>query len=75
MPEDSIVAMLKTLPEDILIDIFWKTMVESDTSPLTDEEKEEMERGKKEFERGETIKLRSQRVNEFRSLGVCEFVS
>lgn len=56
MPEEALVAMLKTLPEDALIDIFWKTLVESDISPLTDEEKEEMEKGKIEFERGETIK-------------------
>jgi hypothetical protein len=31
---------LKTLPEDILVDIFWKTLVESDVSPLTKEERE-----------------------------------
>lgn len=56
MPEDVIVAMLKTLPEDILIDIFWKTLVEGDVSPLTKEEKEEIERGKREFEEGKTIR-------------------
>lgn len=56
MPEEALVAMLKTLPEDALIDIFWNTLVESDISPLTDKEKEEMEKGKIEFERGETIK-------------------
>ena len=34
MPEDAVINMLKTLPEDVLIDIFWKTLVESDVSPL-----------------------------------------
>lgn len=56
MPEDAVINMLKTLPEDTLIDIFWKTLVESDVSPLTAEERKEMEKGKDEFEKGETIK-------------------
>jgi hypothetical protein len=56
MPEDALINMLKALPEDALIDIFWKTLVESDISPLTDEEKKEIEKGKIEYEKGETIK-------------------
>ncbi len=56
MPEDVIINMLKTLPEDELVDIFWKTLVESDDSPLTTEEKKEIEEAKIEFEKGETIK-------------------
>ncbi len=56
MPEEALISMLKTLPENALIDIFWKTLVESDTSPLTQEEREELEKGKIEFEKGETIK-------------------
>lgn len=56
MPEDAVINMLKTLPEDTLIDIFWKTLVESDVSPLTAEERKEMEKGKDEFVKGETIK-------------------
>ncbi len=56
MPEDALINMLKALPEDTLIEIFWKTLVESDVSPLTDEEKEEIEKGKIEYEKGETIK-------------------
>ncbi len=56
MPEEAIVGMLKTLPENALIDIFWKTLVESDTSPRTQEEREELKKGKIEFEKGETIK-------------------
>lgn len=56
MPEATIVALLKTLPEDVLIDIFWKTVVESDVSPLTRAEKKRVETGKKEFIIRETIK-------------------
>jgi len=56
MPEETLISMLKTLPENALIDIFWKTLVESDTSPLTQEEREELEKGKIELAKGETIK-------------------
>ena len=56
MPEDALVNMLKALSEDALVEIFWKTLVESDISPLTDEEKEEIRKGKIEYEKGETIK-------------------
>lgn len=56
IPEEAVVNMLKTLPEDMLVDVFWKTVAESDTSPLTQEEKEEIRRAKKEYEKGETIK-------------------
>ena len=55
MPEDALVNMLKALPEDTLVEIFWKTLVESDISPLTDEEKEDVRKGKIEYEKGETI--------------------
>jgi hypothetical protein len=44
------------LPEDILIDIFWKTVVESDISPLTRTEKKRVETGKKEFILRETAR-------------------
>ncbi len=55
MPEDALVNMLKALPEDTLVGIFWKTLVESDSDPLTDEEKEDVRKGKIEYEKGETI--------------------
>ncbi|HJW86244.1 MAG TPA: hypothetical protein VJ440_06410 [Candidatus Brocadiaceae bacterium] len=55
MPEDALVNMLKALPEDTLVEIFWKTLVESDISPLTDEEKEDVRKGKIEYGKGETI--------------------
>jgi hypothetical protein len=48
MPEDAVINMLKTLPEDVLIDIFWKTLVESDVSPLIEEERKELEKAKDE---------------------------
>jgi hypothetical protein len=59
MPEDAVINMLKTLPEDVLIDIFWKTLVESDVSPLTAEEREEIKKAKEDFAKGETVKWES----------------
>jgi hypothetical protein len=56
MPEDVVINMLKTLPEKDLIDIFWKTLAEWDVSPLTDEEREEIRKAKKELKKGETLK-------------------
>jgi hypothetical protein len=56
IPEDTIINMLKRLPKDVLVDIFWKTLVESDTTPLTFEEKEDIEKGIKEFQNRNTIK-------------------
>ena len=56
LPEDVVINLLKTLPEDTLVDIFWKTLVESDVSPLTQEEREAIEQGKSEFNKRETIK-------------------
>jgi len=48
--------MLKVLPKDVLVDIFWKTLVEYDITPLTLEEKEDIEKGIKELQNGNTIK-------------------
>ena len=56
IPEDTIINMLKRLPKDVLVDIFWKTLVESDATPLTLEEKEDIEKGIKEFKNRNTIK-------------------
>jgi hypothetical protein len=53
--EDSIVAMLKGLPESILIDIFSKTLIRSDTSPLTAAEEASYREALEAHERGETI--------------------
>lgn len=56
MSEDALVNMLKTLSEDMLIDVFWRTVVESDISALTKEEKVHISKGKLERKKGETIK-------------------
>jgi hypothetical protein len=56
MPEDALVNMLKTLPEDILIDVFWRTVVEGDIAALTKEEKELISKDKFEHKKGETTK-------------------
>jgi hypothetical protein len=56
LPEDALVNMLKTLPENVLIDVFWRTVVESDTSVLSDEERAEIEKSKEEHAKGETLK-------------------
>ena len=56
MPEDVVVNMLKTLPKRDLVDIFWKTLSESDVSPLTEGEKGDIKQAKKEFKKGETQK-------------------
>jgi hypothetical protein len=58
IPEDSIIAMLRGLPEEALVDIFSKVLIESDTSPLTDEESETHRQALKEFERGELVTWR-----------------
>ncbi len=54
MPEDVVINLLRTLPEDIT-DIFWKSLVKSDVSPLTEEEKNDIKKAKKELEKGETV--------------------
>jgi len=55
MPEDVVINLLRTLPEEDLIDIFWKSLVKSDVSPLTEEEKNDIKKAKKELEKGETL--------------------
>jgi hypothetical protein len=47
--------MLKGLPENILMDIFSKMLIQSDTSPLTDEEEASYKEALKEHEKGEII--------------------
>ena len=56
--EDSIIAMLRGLSEDALLDIFSKVLVESDTSPLTDEENASYREALKEHERGKLVSWR-----------------
>ena len=55
MPEDVVINLLRTLPEEDLIDIFWKSLVKSDVSPLTEEEKNDIKKAKRELKKGETL--------------------
>ena len=53
--EDSIILMLKGLPENILMDIFSKTFIQSDTSPLTGEEETSYKEALEEHEKGQVV--------------------
>ena len=53
--EDSIIAMLKGLPENALMEIFSRTLIQSDTSPLNDEEGTSHKEALQEHEKGDTI--------------------
>ena len=53
--EESLVNLLRTLPEKKLAEVFWKTFVEFDASPLTAREKRAVKKGTEEHKRGETI--------------------
>ena len=53
--EDSIIAMLKGLPENTLVDIFSKMLIQSDPTPLTAEEETSYKEALEEHEKGETI--------------------
>ena len=55
IPEDSIIEMLKALPQDTLMDIFSKILIEGDASPLTEEEETSYKKALKEYEKGEVI--------------------
>ena len=55
IPENSIIEILKALPEDTLIDILSKVLIHSEASPLTDEERASYEKAMKEYEKGEVV--------------------
>lgn len=59
IPENAIVNILKDLPENILTDIFWKTFVSYDNSPLTESEKKSITKAKEEFKKRETVKWKN----------------
>ncbi|MEK6621164.1 MAG: hypothetical protein AABY74_00380 [Planctomycetota bacterium] len=66
MPEEALVNMLKALPEDALVEIFWRTLVESNVSPLTGEKKEKIREGTIEYKRGWTppsLKVKPLKMN------------
>ncbi|HLG33763.1 MAG TPA: hypothetical protein VI757_02700 [Bacteroidia bacterium] len=56
VPENSIIEILKSLPENILSDIFWKTFVHNDTTPLSQEEKKDISKARKEYSRKQSVK-------------------
>lgn len=53
--EDSIIAMLKGLPEETLMDIFSRMLIQSDTSPLTAEEEASYKQALAERDKSETV--------------------
>jgi len=55
IPQNSLLDILKFQPESVLIQLFDSLMVNSDSSPLTDEEKIEIDLAKAEYYNGETI--------------------
>ena len=58
-PEESIIEMLKALPEKTLMEIFSKILIESDSSPLTDDEEMSYNKALREHEKGEVISWES----------------
>jgi hypothetical protein len=54
-PEESIIEMLRALPEKTLVEIFSKILIESDSSPLTDDEETSYNKALEEHEKGEVI--------------------
>ena len=55
IPENSIIGMLKALPQDTLMDLFSKILIQEDVSPMTDEEKASYNKALKEYGKGEII--------------------
>lgn len=56
MPEDAIVSMLKSIPKKELLDIFLRTVAESDVSPLSAEERVDLRKSRKELKEGKTVR-------------------
>mgnify|MGYP001577516931 FL=1 len=56
VPENALIDILKSLPENILADVFWKTFVHPDDAPLTPADKTEITKAKDEFRKHQTIK-------------------
>lgn len=55
IPQNSLMEMLKFQPESVLIQLFDNLIVNSDSSPLSDEERSEIDSAKSEFNNGKTI--------------------
>lgn len=55
IPKESLREILKAQPESVIVELFESLMVSSDTSPLTEEERTDLETGREEYYKGETI--------------------
>jgi hypothetical protein len=55
IPKQSLKEILKAQPESVIYELFESLMVSSDTSPLTEEEKADLQTGREEYFKGETI--------------------
>ena len=55
IPQNSLMDILRYQPESVLIELFDKLLISSDTSPLTDDEKIDIANAKKEYYNGETL--------------------
>jgi len=55
IPQHILMEILKFQPESVLIELFDNLFINSDDSPLTDEEKVDIEKAKEEYLKGETV--------------------
>lgn len=55
IPQKTLVDILKSQPESVIIDIFEQTLIELDDSPLTEDELEDIRIAKEEYYNGNTI--------------------
>lgn len=55
IPQKTLVDILKSQPESVIIDIFEQTLIEFDDSPLTIDEIEDIRVAKEEYYNGNTI--------------------
>lgn len=55
IPKESLKEILKAQPESVIIELFENLMVSSDTTPLTEEERADLETAREEYYKGETI--------------------
>ena len=55
IPQNTLLEILRMQPESVLIQLFDDLFVSSDTEPLSEEEKMDLEEAKKEYFDGQTI--------------------
>ena len=59
IPQNSLLEILKYQPESVLIELFDSLIINSDTNPLTNEERIEIAQAKTDYNNGDTIKWKS----------------